>query len=32
MYTPQSNSAGTVGLYEGEHYFHCGAYRSDYYG
>ena len=26
---PSTAPAGTVGLFEGAHYFHCGAYRPD---
>ena len=27
---PSPVAAGTVGLFEGAHYFHCGAYRPEY--
>ena len=27
---PSTVPAGTVGLFEGAHYFHCGAYRPEY--
>jgi IgA Peptidase M64 len=27
---PSSVPAGTVGLFEGAHYYHCGAYRPEY--
>lgn len=27
---PSSASAGTVGLFEGAHYYHCGAFRPEY--
>ncbi len=27
---PSTAPAGTVGLFEGAHYFHCGAYRPEY--
>lgn len=27
---PNPRPAGTVGLYEGAHYYHCGAYRPSY--
>ena len=27
---PSPVPAGTVGLFEGAHYYHCGAYRPEY--
>ena len=27
---PSTVAAGTVGLFEGAHYYHCGAYRPEY--
>ena len=27
---PSTAAAGTVGLFEGAHYYHCGAYRPEY--